>query len=333
MSPRCLLLFGLLLVPIKAQELLPSTPASLADVHAIQTRLKTHIPATTQATVCLEIMGGSGTGVIVSPNGLIYTAAHVASGVRREITVILADGTKLKGKTLGVDTVYDAAMIQILNLEKKLPFIPICHTAPQLGDWVFALGHSGGWDAVRGIPVRLGRIVGNLDETLQTDCKLIGGDSGGPLFNMKGELIGIHSRVGTQLENNMHVTISRFDQSKDDLLASKWIGRGEFAQWQPARLGVMFFPGNKAWVFMVEEHSPAKQAGMELGDIILEWNEQPISNKEDLLRAIHQSSAYENISIMVERNGSKKALNVTLETPDEPDELLDSPLPLWYFKE
>lgn len=330
---RGLLLLSFFFLPVKAQELLPSTPASLEDIQAIQTRLKTHIPAATQATVCLEIMGGSGSGVIVSPEGLIYTAAHVASGVRREIDIILADGTKLKGKTLGVDTVHDAAMIQIMDIKQKLPFIPVCHTAPQLGDWVFSLGHSGGWDGARGIAVRLGRIVGNLDDTLQTDCKLIGGDSGGPLFNMKGELIGIHSRVGTQLENNMHVTMSRFDQAKDDLLASKWIGRGEFATWQPARLGLMFFPGNQAWVFMIEEHSAAQLAGIELGDIIVKWNEQPISNKEDFLRAIHHASAYENISITVERNGSEKALNVTLETPDEPDELLDSSIPLWYFQE
>ena len=79
-----------------------------------------------------------------------------------------------------------------------------------LGDWVYALGHSGGFEKERGVGVRIGRLVRMAEQTINSDCNLIGGDSGGPLFNMKGQLIGIHSRVGASLEQNMHVPLREF---------------------------------------------------------------------------------------------------------------------------
>ena len=82
---------------------------------------------------------------------------------------------------------------------------------PRVGDWVFALGHGGGLDQKRGPMVRLGRGVSLKHGVIQTDCKLIRGDSGGPLFNLNGELIGIHSRVGSGLEDNLHVPMKDFD--------------------------------------------------------------------------------------------------------------------------
>ncbi len=85
---------------------------------------------------------------------------------------------------------------------------------PRIGDWVFSLGHGGGLDEERGAMVRLGRVVSLKHEAIQTDCKLIRGDSGGPLFNMNGELIGINSRVGTKLEDNLHVPMIDFTDPK-----------------------------------------------------------------------------------------------------------------------
>ncbi|MEI8180941.1 cation diffusion facilitator family transporter, partial [Aestuariivirga sp.] len=122
--------------------------------------------------------------------------------------------------SLGVVADCDAAMIQITDKE-KFPFVGIeRNDSTRLGDWVFSLGHSGGFDLERGSVVRLGRLVGIKENTFQSDCTLIGGDSGGPLFNLQGQLIGIHSRVGTNLPMNMHVPMSVFLKHWDGLQKS-----------------------------------------------------------------------------------------------------------------
>lgn len=92
---------------------------------------------------------------------------------------------------------------------------------PRVGDWVFALGHGGGLDRKRGPMVRLGRVVSLKDGVIQTDCKLIRGDSGGPLFNLDGKLIGIHSRVGSGLEDNLHVPMKDFDALTEEAAEEK----------------------------------------------------------------------------------------------------------------
>jgi serine protease Do len=111
------------------------------------------------------------------------------------------------------------------------PFVKIDESKScQLGDWVFALGHSGGFDKERGLVLRPGRIVRIADQSLQSDCILIGGDSGGPLFDLNGQLIAIHSRVGAQLVVNMHVDIKIFKEKWNSLMNSEFLGDGPFAK-------------------------------------------------------------------------------------------------------
>ena len=136
----------------------------------------------------------------------------------------------LKAETLGLVADTDAAMIRITD-KGTYPFIDIDRTnSTRLGDWVFALGHSGGFDKTRGSVVRLGRLVRIANSTFQSDCILIGGDSGGPLFDLTGRLVGIHSRVGQQLQVNMHVPMSEFIKNWDGLLKAEFVGEGPFAQ-------------------------------------------------------------------------------------------------------
>ena len=126
--------------------------------------------------------------------------------------VILPDGTRLPGKTTAQNSDSDAGTAEITTkLNKNLPRVEKAEKLPRVGDWVFALGHGGGLDQKRGPMVRLGRVVSLKHGVIQTDCKLIRGDSGGPLFNLNGELIGIHSRVGSGLEDNLHVPMKDFD--------------------------------------------------------------------------------------------------------------------------
>lgn len=211
---------GIALMPIgargemqdRASEELSSTPKSVEDLQQIEHQLQQILPKILPAIVCIEVNNGSGSGILVSEDGLLFSAAHVVGNKGTALQIILSDGTQLPGKTTEENSETDAGIAMITKpLTKKLPCVKKTAQLPHLGDWVFALGHGGGWDRERGPMVRLGRVVSLKNEVIQTDCKLIRGDSGGPLFNMNGELIGIHSRIGSGLEDNLHVPMKDFN--------------------------------------------------------------------------------------------------------------------------
>jgi len=251
-------------------------PKSLDDLRAIQKTMQSHLPRARGATVCLQMGEGSGSGVIVSPEGLVLTAAHVTAGIGEEVTVVMEDGTEYQGVSLGLNAKTDAAMLQITD-EGPFPFVEYDQEdGTKLGDWVFALGHSGGFDKARGVNVRVGRLVREAESTIQSDSMLIGGDSGGPLFDMAGRVIGIHSRVGASKEESMHVPLREFQAHWDELKNSKFVGEGPFAR-KPV-------PGSGFLGMIVEDDSekkglrvtelweggPAEKAGLKVGDLIVE---------------------------------------------------------------
>jgi len=197
------------------------------DLMQIEKSLKANLAKARAATVCIQIGQGSGSGVIISEDGLILSAAHVSTGVGKEMKIVMEDGTEYNVISLGLDSETDASMLQITD-EGKYPFVEF---EPGKTQWVFSLGHSGGYDKDRGSVVRLGRIVRIADRTIQSDCKLIGGDSGGPLFDMNGMLVGIHSRVGEVLDVNMHVPLHVYHGNYwrrsfcSETCARKWLYR------------------------------------------------------------------------------------------------------------
>lgn len=190
-----------------------TTPSGIPEFLTIEQTLKTVLPEAMRSVVCLQSGTGSGTGVIVNEDGLIYTAAHVVlsdEGTDKQIKAILSDGSEHPVELVIADPASDAAMVRIKDAAACLPPAVQAAQLPETGEWVFALGHANGYDAKRGAAVRLGRVVSVRVGMCKSDCKLIGGDSGGPLFNLKGELVGIHSRVGADLEHNIHVPLAAF---------------------------------------------------------------------------------------------------------------------------
>ena len=292
-------------------------PESRKDLQAIQAALVKVLPHARAATVCIEVGEGSGSGLIVSADGLILTAAHVSGGVRKKVTVILEDGTRLKAETLGLVANTDAAMIRILD-NGTYPFVEIDRSnSTRLGDWVFALGHSGGFDKNRGSVVRLGRLVRIANSTFQSDCILIGGDSGGPLFDLTGRLVAIHSRVGQQLQVNMHVPMSEFVANWDGLLKSEFIGEGPFAT-KPVKgngflgLATDARPEGGLRVTKVGNMSPALEAGVKEGDVLLKLNGTPLARREQLRELLQQTSANDAITLELERHGKIITLTFNL---------------------
>jgi serine protease Do len=292
-------------------------PDSRKDLEAIQSALKMALPEARAATVGIEIPEGSGTGVIISPDGLVLTAAHVATGVKKKVTVVLEDGTKLKAETLGLLADKDAAMLRITE-EGTYPFVEMDRDATtRLGDWVFALGHSGGFDEDRGSVVRLGRLVRIAGSSIQSDCMLIGGDSGGPLFDLNGKLIGIHSRVGQQLQVNMHVPMREFIDNWDGLLAGEFIGEGPYAQ-KPVKgsgflgLATESHEDGGLRVTKVGKKSPAETAGIQEDDILLKLNETVLKDRKQMQALLAEMAAGDEVTLETRRDGKTETLTLNL---------------------
>ena len=291
------------------------------DLIAIQELLQKNVAKARAATVCIQLGQGSGSGVIVNEDGLILTAAHVSAGVNKDLTVVMEDGKKYKARSLGLHSETDAAMIQITD-KGKFPFVEIEpakereNASTKLGDWVFSLGHSGGFDKARGSGLRLGRLVRIADNTIQSDCTLIGGDSGGPLFDLNGTLIGIHSRVGGVTEINLHVPIHVFHTFWDDMVNEKFIGEGPFAK-KPKKGGAFIGiavekveQGLK--ITDVDEEAAAGKAGVKIGDILTEVNGKKIADKDALIALMKDKSEGNDMTLQLLRGAETVELKLKL---------------------
>ena len=217
MMPRrvllCLLASCLLAVSggqLDAQALVETaTPQSKQDLLAIQKRVQKILPVVKRATVVV-IGDGSGSGVIVSRSGLVLTAGHVCGKEDSSLVIVLPSGRPVKGVSLGKLARADAGLVQLEA--GRYPFARVRPVADdvEVGTWCLALGHPGGYDPDRGAVVRLGRVISKSKNTVRSDCKLVGGDSGGPLFDLGGRLVAIHSRISRAPDQNFHVPLTTF---------------------------------------------------------------------------------------------------------------------------
>ena len=260
----------------------------------------------------------TGSGVIINEDGLIMTAAHVTEAAGKELTIIFPDGRSVKGESLGANRTRDAGLARITE-EGKWPFAKIGDSKKaKLGEWLIAMGHPGGYDLNRSPPIRLGRLIssGSMG-MLRTDCTLVGGDSGGPLFNLEGEVIGIHSSIGGSLAENRHVPSSVFRAGWDRMLAGEiWGSLGMMAAGvNPDRpmLGVRMNDSNgQVTVDKVFPNSPAKRAGIEDGDVILKIDGIAAEQMSDVVDQVSSSSAGDVLEVQIMRDNKEQSFKVKL---------------------
>ncbi|MGA0854184.1 MAG: S1C family serine protease [Luteolibacter sp.] len=292
--------------------------AAEPDLAALEAKVKSVAQQTLPATVALvsEDTKSSGSGVIVSAEGLILTAAHVIQGAK-EMFVVFPDGKQITGKVLGANHSKDIAMVKTED-KGPFPFVNLGESKPlRAGDWLVALGHSTGFDAARTPPVRFGRVIsegpGNF---LTTDCTLIGGDSGGPLFDLEGKLVGIHSSIGIDRENNNHAGIDGFKADWKSLLDGNTWGAltlNPFANPEMPVLGIAMGMQPKLKGVMVEDivqGSPAAAAGLKIGDMIIGLDGSKINDGGELLQMLAKREAGDRVELELLRDD--KTLNTTV---------------------
>jgi hypothetical protein len=203
-------------------------PESINDLKAIEARVQALLPKIMPAVVGVKIGAAQGSGVIVDNEGHVLTAGHVSdapAGKNAQREVVLPGGKILPVKVLGRNSSIDSGMLLITDREEEFPHVEMGKSAElKRGDWVLAIGHPGGYKSNRGLVVRVGRVLEANPKYIRTDCTLVGGDSGGPLFDMHGRVVGIHSRIGNDIAFNIHVPVDTFRQTWNRLASGEKFG-------------------------------------------------------------------------------------------------------------
>ncbi len=288
------------------------------QVHAVAEKA---LPAT--VALVSDGTGSSGSGVIVSKTGLILTASHVIQGMK-EVDVYFSNGKKWQGKVLGANYSKDIGMVQMVDAG-PWPFVEMGQSKKlEAGDWLVAMGHSAGFDPARTPPVRFGRLLSDGPGNYFTsDCTLIGGDSGGPLFDLDGKLVGINSSIGWSWKNNNHAGVDGFREDWDRLLAGETWGAlqmNPLANQETPVLGIvmgMRDDGRGVRVQKVEPNSPAAAAGLRVGDTIVAVDNVPVLGGTELQQVLIKKEAGDLVSLGLMRGKEKLKIDVALVKREE----------------
>lgn len=272
---------------------------------------------------------GEGSGFIVSPDGYILTNAHVVD-TANEVTVKLTDRREYKAEVVGVDERTDVAVIKIAA--KNLPTVRIGDaTKLKPGEWVVAIGSPFGFDntVTAGIVSATSRSMpgaANYTPFIQTDVAVNPGNSGGPLFNLNGEVVGInsqiYSRTGGYMGLSFAVPIEVANNVREQLIANGKVTRsriGVSIQDVNAQLAESFGLDRPhgALVGMVEDDSPGEKAGIKAGDVILKVGDVEIETSSQVPGLIANTKPGTPVKIEVWRDGGRKTFTA------RPEEIKD----------
>ncbi|CAN7437320.1 DegQ family serine endoprotease [Caballeronia sp. LjRoot34] len=268
-----------------------------------------------------EQSSGVGSGFIMSADGYVMTNAHVVDDADT-IYVTLTDKREFKAKLIGVDERTDVAVVKIQAT--SLPAITIGDSNKvRVGEWVLAIGSPFGLDntVTAGIVSAKGRDTGDYLPFIQTDVAVNPGNSGGPLINMAGEVIGInsqiYSRTGGFMGISFAIPIDEAMRVADQLKTTGKVTRGRIAvaigevtKEVADSLGLPKAQG--ALVSSVEAGGPADKAGIQPGDIILKYNDHDVATATDLPRMVGDTKPGTKATITVWRKGESRDLPITI---------------------
>ena len=266
-----------------------------------------------------------GSGFIINAEGIVVTNFHVIENAE-EITVTLADETSFTAKVLGQDQKTDIAVLKIDPGDTELTAVPFGNSdSLRVGDWVLAIGNPFGLGGTvtAGIVSARGRDIGNgpYDDFIQTDASINRGNSGGPLFNTDGEVIGINTAIFSQSGGSVGIGFAissnlakRVTKQLVEFGTTRRGWLGVFIQEVTPdiadTLGLSQSAG--ALVSSVNENSPADIAGLEPGDVILSFDGKVIDRMRDLPRIVAETDIGATVKVEIFRGGQRSTVEVTL---------------------
>lgn len=315
--------------PIQVSELAPDDPAlGSTPIAAVANALS-------DSVVTITGLGGSGgldevtglstgTGVVISPEGEILTNAHVIEG-SSEVRVRFVGETEPRvARLVATDVGNDLALLRVSAGDLK----PVRFAAPgsvRVGDPVVAIGNAldldGGLSVTSGIVSALRRSIvtesGVLNRLLQTDAPISSGNSGGPLVNLRGEVVGINTAVARGSSSSAANNVG-FAISVEEILRVVEQLRVQTGQREEGYLGVGVSRrtdgGAGAIITSVEADSPASEAGIRSGDVVLSVDGEPIDGQTSLMAAIRDSSPGQSVEIVLWRGGERVTVVAVLAT-------------------
>ncbi|HEY6754576.1 MAG TPA: Do family serine endopeptidase [Pseudolabrys sp.] len=283
-----------------------------------------------------QTVTGEGSGFFISADGYAVTNNHVVDHAKT-VQVTTDDGAVYKAKVVGSDSKTDLALIKV-DADKSFPFVKFADRDPRVGDWVVAVGNPFGLGGTvtAGIVSARGRDIGSgpYDDYIQIDAPINKGNSGGPAFNMDGEVIGVNTAIFSPSGGSVGIgfdipaTTAKMvvAQLKDHgRIDRAWLG----VQIQPVTAEIAENLGLKkaegAIVAQPQADSPATKAGILAGDVITDIDGAPIKDSRELARKIGMTAPGTNIKVTLIRKGETKTMNLTLgKMPNEKQAQADS---------
>lgn len=267
-------------------------------------------------------LDGRGSGFVVDGSGLVVTNHHVIEGAQN-VAVKLSDGRRFEAKVVGSDPATDLAVLRLSGAE-DLPVVTLGQSGSlEVGDWVVAMGNPMGLEHSATVGIVSGKGRGSLGlyrdsylDFLQTDADIAPGSSGGPLFNLRGEVVGINTAVGAGLRPGFAIPVDQAKRIIEQLrdrgeVVRGWLGAGN----KPGATG----PG--AAIGGVYEGTPAARAGLQPGDVVEQLDGEDLESFEALRGRIATKLPGDVVELSVRRNGERVNLSVTLEARPESDAL------------
>jgi serine protease Do len=270
-----------------------------------------------------ETIVGEGSGFFISPDGHIVTNNHVVDHAK-SVQVTTADGTIYTAKVIGTDPKTDLALIKV-DGKNDFPYVKFADHEPQVGDWVIAVGNPFGLGGTvtAGIVSAESRDIGAgpYDDYIQIDAPINKGNSGGPAFDVNGNVIGINTAIYSPSGGSVGIGFDIPAQTAQQVIAQLkahgsvtrgWLG----VQIQPVSAGIADSLGMKtaqgAIVDKTQADSPAAKAGLKEGDVITAVNGTSVKDARDLARTIAMLAPDSSVKLDILRDGQAKTLAVTL---------------------
>ncbi len=273
-----------------------------------------------------------GSGFIISPDGYILTNNHMV-GDSKKIEIELTDGRKFTAKIIGTDPDSDIAVVKIDA--ENLPFLELADSDTlEVGEWVLAIGNPLGFShtVTAGIVSAKGRSVGlaDIENFIQTDAAINRGNSGGPLLNLDGKVVGINTAIVGATGNigiGFAIPINMAKHAYKQLREGKSVERGfigvQLGELNPEVAASLGLPEDTkgVTVSMVVPDSPAEKAGLKVYDVIVEFEGQAVDKRNEFINRVSMLEPGSKVKLVVLRDGKRKPFDVTLGTRPPREEL------------